>query len=300
MKQLLGRGRRVRVQRYVMSVALLVPLLLSLRAAAPQDPHLSVLPATGAQVYGFGDALAFGALNSLAAPIVGMAVTPSGGGYFLVGADGGVFAFGDAVFRGSMGGRALAAPIVGMAVTPSGNGYFLVGADGGVFAFGDAVFRGSMSGRALAAPIVGMAVTPRGGYFLAASDGGVFAFGAARFRGSMRWDCVENYQRSRGFGEADALRVEGCPLAEPIVAIEPTPSGNGYYLVGADGGVFAFGDAVSRGSMGGGALAAPIVGMAVTPSGTATTSPARTVGFLPLVTRPIAVRPRRMRGQLSR
>src|ERR1700730_8732639 len=268
MKQLLGRGRRVRVERYVMSVALLVPLLLSLRAAAPQDPNLSVLPATGAQVYGFGDALAFGALNSLAAPIVGMAGTPSGGGYFLVGADGGVFTFGDAVFRGSMGGRALAAPIVGIAVTPSGSGYYLVGADGGGFAFGDAVFRGSMGGRALAAPIVGMAVTPRGGYFLVASDGGVFAFGAARFRGSMRGQCVENNQLSPGgFGEADALRFEACPLVEPIVAVEPTPSGNGYYLVGANGGVFAFGDAVFRGSMGGGALAGPIVGMAVTPSG---------------------------------
>src|ERR1700730_6758108 len=137
MKQLLGRGRRVRVERYVMSVALLVPLLLSLRAAAPQDPNLSVLPATGAQVYGFGDALAFGALNSLAAPIVGMAGTPSGGGYFLVGADGGVLSVGAAVFRGLMGRAALAAPIVGMAVTPRG-GYFLVASDGGVFAFGAA------------------------------------------------------------------------------------------------------------------------------------------------------------------
>ena len=37
----------------------------------------------------------------LAHPIVGMAATPDGKGYWLVGKDGGVFAFGDAHFYGS-------------------------------------------------------------------------------------------------------------------------------------------------------------------------------------------------------
>ena len=55
-----------------------------------------------------------------------------------MGSDGGVFAFGDAGFYGSMGGQELNAPMVGMAATPDGKGYWLVGADGGVFAFGDA------------------------------------------------------------------------------------------------------------------------------------------------------------------
>jgi hypothetical protein len=32
-------------------------------------------------------------------------------------------------------------------------------------------------------------------------------------------------------------------LAAPIVDMEPTPSGKGYWLLGADGGVFTFGDA---------------------------------------------------------
>jgi len=36
------------------------------------------------------------------APIVGMAATPSGHGYWLVAADGGVFAFGDATFLGNV------------------------------------------------------------------------------------------------------------------------------------------------------------------------------------------------------
>ena len=46
----------------------------------------------------------------LNAPIVGMAATPSGNGYWEVAADGGIFSFGDAAFHGSMGGTALNAP----------------------------------------------------------------------------------------------------------------------------------------------------------------------------------------------
>ena len=77
-------------------------------------------------------------------PIVGIASTPDGGGYWLVAKDGGVFAFGDAHFFGSTGGMYLNQPIVGIASTPDGGGYWLVAKDGGVFAFGDAHFFGSM------------------------------------------------------------------------------------------------------------------------------------------------------------
>jgi hypothetical protein len=167
-------------------------------------------------------------------------------GYRLVAADGGVFAFGNARFLGSTGGRALNSPVVAMADTPSRNGYWLVAADGGIFAFGDAVFRGSLGSAPLAKPIVGMEGTPSGnGYWLVASDGGIFAFGDAVFRGSL--------------GSA--------PLAKPIVGMERTPSGNGYWLVAADGGIFAFGDAGFQGSLGATRLTKPIVGMARTTSG---------------------------------
>ena len=67
-------------------------------------------------------------------------------------ADGGIFAFGDAPFYGSMGGAALNQPVVGMAATPTGEGYWLVAADGGIFAFGDAAFYGSMGGQHLSQP----------------------------------------------------------------------------------------------------------------------------------------------------
>ena len=72
-----------------------------------------------------------------------MTATPGGGGYWFVAADGGVFAFGDAKFYGSMGGQPLDQPVVGMA-SNRGNGYWLVAADGGIFSFGTAPFYGSM------------------------------------------------------------------------------------------------------------------------------------------------------------
>ena len=76
-------------------------------------------------------------------PVVGMAATPDGGGYWLVAADGGVFSFGDARFWGSTGHIVLNKPVVGIAATPDGGGYWLVAADGGVFSFGDATFYGT-------------------------------------------------------------------------------------------------------------------------------------------------------------
>jgi len=52
----------------------------------------------------------------LNAPVVGIAATPDGRGYWLVASDGGVFSFGDAPFEGSMGGTRMNAPVVGIAV----------------------------------------------------------------------------------------------------------------------------------------------------------------------------------------
>jgi predicted secreted protein len=88
-----------------------------------------------------------------------MAETPDGKGYWEVSADGGLFAFGDAGFYGSMGGARLNSPVVAMAETPDGKGYWEVSADGGLFAFGDAGFYGSMGGARLNSPVVGMTVS---------------------------------------------------------------------------------------------------------------------------------------------
>jgi hypothetical protein len=61
----------------------------------------------------------------------------------LAGADGSVYAFGDAATLGSAAGRALAEPVVAIAPTPSGRGYWLGSADGGVFTYGDAAYYGA-------------------------------------------------------------------------------------------------------------------------------------------------------------
>ena len=88
-------------------------------------------------------------------PVVGMTLTPDGGGYWFVASDGGIFSYGDAQFYGSTGGISLTEPIVGMAATEGGSGYWLVASDGGIFAF-NAPFAGSLGGEGLT-DIVGIA-----------------------------------------------------------------------------------------------------------------------------------------------
>jgi adhesin/invasin len=167
-------------------------------------------------------------------------------GYWLTAADGGIFAFGDAPFFGSIGGAPLNEPVVGMAATTDRGGYWEVATDGGIFAFGNAPFRGSMGGTPLNQPVAGLAPTSTGnGYWMVAEDGGIFAFGDALFKGSMG----------------------GVPLNAPVVDMVPTSTGNGYWMVASDGGVFAFGDAAFVGSLGGAPLNSPIVGLAPTSTG---------------------------------
>jgi hypothetical protein len=83
----------------------------------------------------FGDAIDLGDLQEiiLNKPIVDMAATPSGNGYWLVASDGGIFSFGDAQFHGSTGAMTLNKPITSAVQTRLG--YDLVAADGGVFNF---------------------------------------------------------------------------------------------------------------------------------------------------------------------
>lgn len=120
-------------------------------------------------------------------PAAAFASTPSGRGYIVVGTDGGVFTFGDAMFFGSLPGLGVVpnAPIVSAQITPSGGGYVLAGADGGVYAFGDAAYAGSLGGVHLNAPVDELRLTPSGaGYWMQATDGGIFTFGDAPFAGS--------------------------------------------------------------------------------------------------------------------
>ena len=221
-------------------------------AVEPSTPHLGYYTyRSNGSISGFGNDHFLNYLGDPSAaplnrPIVGMAVTADGGGYWMVASDGGIFALGDAVFYGSAGAIHLNEPIVGMAATVGGGGYWLVASDGGIFAYGDAVFGGSMGGHPLNRPVVGMAPSPIGGYWLVAGDGGIFSFGGAPFYGS----------------------TGNLVLNRPVVGMDPTPDGGGYWFVAADGGVFSYGNAGFHGSTGALTLVRPVVGMLATPGGT--------------------------------
>ena len=190
-------------------------------------------PGPDATTLGNGDAG-----GRYACGVVGATGGSTGAGYWLAAADGGVFAFGDAVYAGGLGAGPLNAPIVAMAATPTGLGYWLFASDGGVFAFGDAPFLGSLGATRLNQPIVSASATPSGaGYVLVARDGGVFTFGDASFEGS----------------------TGGQTLNRPIVGGALTGTGAGYWLFASDGGVFTFGDADFAGSQGDRVLTRPVV-----------------------------------------
>ncbi len=182
-------------------------------------------------------------------------VATDGGGFDVVGNEGEVATYGDAVYYGGVNYADPPSPISAIATTApdqlttsNPKGYWLAGTDGDVFNQGGAVSYGSLVSLKVtpAKPIVGIAGTPDAkGYWLVGADGGIFAFGDAAYHGSMG----------------------GQTLAKPIVGMAATPDGHGYWLVGADGGIFAFGDATFYGSMGGQTLTKPIVGMAATPDG---------------------------------
>jgi hypothetical protein len=178
-------------------------------------------------------------------PVVAIATTADGRGYYLATRDGTVYTAGDAKWYGDLSNLALGGPIVAITVDPLTGGYWLLGQDGGVYAF-HAPFYGAPVLTSFATSAVGLVpVVGGGGYRVASADGGVFDYGPrARFDGSM----------------------SGVPLHEPIVAIAGDPVTGGYWLVAADGGVFSF-HAPFFGSTGAIALRRPIVGAEAITSG---------------------------------
>jgi hypothetical protein len=108
-------------------------------------------------VYAFGDAPYVGAPGQQSSPITSAVATPSGHGYYILDADGQVFAYGDAVSGlgsvppGAPGGVNPASAIF---VTSDNGGYWVSDALGRVFTFGNAPNQGDMSGTHLNGPII--------------------------------------------------------------------------------------------------------------------------------------------------
>ena len=151
-------------------------------------------------------------------------------GYWMTGSDGGVFGSG-APYEGSLPGVGVTVnDVVGMVATPTGRGYWLVGADGGVFAFG------------MRPTLAHYRVTPRP-Y--------ATSWGSRPRRTAMAtgwWGPMGRSTRSASLVLKDRCRDWDVTVGD-IVGMAATPTDMGYWVVGADGGVFAFGDAPFLGSM---------------------------------------------------
>jgi hypothetical protein len=188
------------------------------------------------RVYPFGNAPRYGSANM---PAVAIATRLDGKGYWIVSRDGRVKAFGEAAYHGDRPPLPAGDVITSISATPTGRGYWLFSARGYVARYGDAQFYGDMRNVVLNGPVIASVATATGrGYYMVGSDGGVFTFGDAKFLGSMG----------------------GKPLNRPVVGIAPTPDGKGYWLVASDGGVFAY-KAPFRGSMGSTRLNKPVNGL---------------------------------------
>ena len=190
-----------------------------------------------------------------------LVATATGKGYWIVGCDGGVYAFGDArhimspalpagvhvvgAARASRGlwlvtsdgrvlstggapalhfGAGVGAPLVAAAGTADRRGILATTAQGQVIAGGTAVAAGGAE--RVGAPVVGIAANPAGaGYWLVGRNGTVVARGGARSYGSA-----------------------GPFSSAPVAGITASTTGRGYLLVRVDGRVTALGDARAAGN----------------------------------------------------
>lgn len=181
-------------------------------------------------VYAFGDAKYYGDLRlardhtgssdgAPGDPIVAMAATPDGKGYYLLAGDGSVYGFGDAQFKGAPGKYRAAGKPVAIAVDPATGGYWVATTSGRVYAY-DAPSLGSWtSGRS--GNVAGIAAAPNGkGYWLVTSSGALKAFGAVSSLGS--------------------------PKGASVAGIAPSGS-DGYYIVSKSGSIYAYGTAKESG-----------------------------------------------------
>jgi RHS repeat-associated protein len=217
--------------------------------------------------------------NGTVTNMVGMAVTPDGGGYWLVGSDGVQYPHGDAPDLGTTatsfahpiagivptpqggfflytnhgdvyksaskatmyGANPQITTIVGMAVTPDGKGYWLVGSDGTRYLHGDATDPGTTV-TSYAHPIAGIVATPNGGYYLYTGHGDVYASTNNTWLG----------------GNATVAGIVGMAL---------TPDAKGYWLIGSDGTRYPHGDATDPGTTAT-TYAHPIIGITTAPNTT--------------------------------
>src|SRR3954451_15765464 len=140
----------------------------------------------------------------------------------MLGGNGRVYPVGDAVRLGEPIDLLGPAEAVALEATPSGNGYSILSDAGQVFAYGDAKWYGNADPAALVAGerAISLSRTRSGnGYWIFTTGGRALPYGDAKF-----------------YGDLSRIKLNG-----PVLDSVPTASGNGYYMVASDGGVFSFG-----------------------------------------------------------
>jgi predicted RecA/RadA family phage recombinase len=180
-------------------------------------------------------------------PAAGAGPSGARSGYWMLGANGSVSAFGAAPHLGdAASGSPKSSTFVDLEPTAARDGYWILDRNGGVRAFGAAPSFGPAPKLASGETVTSLSGTPTGaGYWLFTTRGRAIPYGDAVFRGDMA-----------------ATRLNA-----PVIASVATPTGRGYYMVAADGGVFTFGDAAFAGSTGGQRINAPVRSLVPDPDG---------------------------------
>ena len=213
-----GRLRRLSA---VPLLAVVAGAPLGLSALHPIDRAAAATVTQPGSVAAFGDAAPLGGPGAgTTAPVVGLAATPSGQGYWVVAADGGVFTYGDATFHGSLPAQSVTDRVAAMAATASGNGYWLAGASGTVHAFGDAPDAGSLSGPS-PGEVVGLAPTPDAAGYWALEGPPRLATAAAVPLGTFTVTCYD----------LPGHTATGAPTGPETVAVDPAVVPLGTHLV---------------------------------------------------------------------
>jgi hypothetical protein len=232
---------------------------------APGDPVVAAAPAplaggggrrgawlvtTAGRTIGLGGAPTFGDVTGLARGrhAVGIAATASGRGYWIATDHGQVRPFGDAAALGGFTGTNEST--VAMVGTPDHAGYWLLTDAGRVVGFGSARVFGDLRGHLPTSPVVDIAAHPSGrGYWVLDRAGNVHPFGAATGHGSaanqnllkvVAWNYPDDFV-------TQPVRAADAPTT--AVALQPTTSGNGYWVWLANGAVCHFGDAATLGGL---------------------------------------------------
>ncbi len=178
------------------------------------------------RVFAFGTARWTGSPHAAssragASPVVSIASTPDGRGYYVLSADGTVHSY-SAPFYGSLAPGKGNGPAVAIVERPRGSsGYYVATAGGSVFAFGPGEKgRPVLSLHRPSAPVVGMAVDPStGGLWIALEDGQVLGH------------------------RAPVLGSATCRLSGTAVTGVAAQGRTGYVLVTTTGRAYSFGGA---------------------------------------------------------